>query len=59
MWTTFKAKISAPAGQPSSEYCNAQQIAPKTLLTYAYKFPEIQKKVISQISKKQTLNELF
>jgi hypothetical protein len=30
MWTTFTAKISAP-GQPSFEYCNAQQIAPKTL----------------------------
>jgi hypothetical protein len=24
-WTTFTAKISA-LGQPSSEYCNAQQI---------------------------------
>jgi hypothetical protein len=44
MWTTFTAKISA-LGQPSSEYCNAQQIAPKTLLLTLTNFRKSRKKI--------------
>jgi hypothetical protein len=56
MWTTFTAKISA-LGQPSSEYCNAQQIAPKTLLLTLTNFRKSRKK--SNRKKKTPLNELF
>jgi hypothetical protein len=43
MWTTFTAKISA-LGQPSSEYCNTQQIAPKTVLLTHTNFRKSRKK---------------
>jgi hypothetical protein len=43
MWTTFTAKISAP-GQPSSEHCNTQQIAPKTVLLTLTNFRKSRKK---------------
>jgi hypothetical protein len=56
MMTTFTAKISA-LGQPSSEYCNAQQIAPKTLLLTLTNFRKSRKMSNSQFPKK-TSNEL-
>jgi hypothetical protein len=44
-WTTFTANIRA-LGQPSTEYCNAQQIAPKTLLLTLTNFRKSKKSQI-------------
>jgi hypothetical protein len=53
MWTTFTAKISA-LGQPSSENCDAQQIAPKTLLLTITNFRKSSKSQILNFQKKKT-----
>jgi hypothetical protein len=52
MMTTFTAQISA-LGQPSSEYCNVQQIAPKTLLHTLTNFQKSRKMSNSKFLKKK------